>query len=256
MGLDHLEQDPQAALTWWRSSFEHRWGTLAAAALPRLHLALQQTRAPQAAPQPAPTRPTAPPPDPSLVSSNSAPPLLQHVPEPPTRRSTGRARPRADSPGVLGLRCEPEERGLRVSAVHPQGPAAGQIEPGDLLLLVDGAPLGGLTAQAAQAALASASDQLRDLDFERGGERRSVSLTAVAPSDLQPSLSAVRLLLLDQDAAYGLFGALVELGIAVEPDPDHDAVVVLQVPPAANAALRPSLQLGADRGIWEVLPRA
>lgn len=264
IGAAHLARSPEAGAAWWRASFEHRWGTLAAATLPRLHAALT---APPASPAPEPDlkadsnlktdpQPCAPRdrlPE-TVTASPAGPALLQHVPEPPTRRSTRRARPRADSPGVLGLRCDPEPDGLRISAVHPQGPAADHLYEGDLLLSIDGSPLGGLTVAAAQAALSSAPEQLRELTYLRQGQRAQISLTAVSPQSLAGGPATIRLLLLDQDAAYALLGALHDLDLEVEPDPEHDGVVVLTASASVAPTLTASLAAGSSEGIWELLP--
>ena len=275
--------EPASALGWWRSSFDARWGLLAVVALERLHRAVAQNRTATASEAgdgeqpPADPAPHATPPGPPMPQpGGEAPPtsaarepgggpqptlaapepggLLSFVPAPPQRRPTGRHRARAgDARGVLGLRFEPVSHGLHVTAVHPSGPAAGQLEPGDVLAAVDGLPLAGRTLDEATAALAGPPGQTRSFQVARGVGLEQVDVTAVAPEALAAAPVTVQVLVLDRDAAGAVLPTLEQLGVQATRDPDQEGLLELLVHPEAAAATRALLGEGEQQGWWEVL---
>lgn len=101
-----------------------------------------------------------------------------------------------DELGRLGLRAEteaevrrrtPDGTGLLVvEEVVPGGPAEGKLEPGDVLIALEGAPLAGFVAL--EGAVDDAVGRTLRLELERRGERRSVDvlvgdLHALAPAE-------------------------------------------------------------------------
>lgn len=265
MGLSWYERDPDQGAGWWRQTFDERWGTLAVASLPRLHLAVATCRrevsqsaslvaptpASEPEPRPRPLTVLAPLDEPTPARTPGA--LLAQEPLPPERRPTGRARAVLGGTGVLGVRCEPHAQGLRVKAIHPTGPAAQSIEVDDLLVEIDGIPLAGLSMEGAQAALSSRPDQSRTVRLRRGAEERTVRLTAVVPTALGAAPGPVKLLVLDRDAAQTVLDTLSDLGVALRTSPEQEGLIEIVAPPGTADALQASLRDGADQGWWEIL---
>jgi hypothetical protein len=292
-GLWWFERDPDAGAAWWRATFDARWGTLAVAALPRLHLGVVAGRRAVGGPpaeggsataDPAAREPAAAGPDAGQPGARSAPTehpdlpasspsggsaprapgepattpagggmLLSFEPAKPERRPTGRARAPIGEQGVLGVRCEPERDGLRVQAVHPAGPAAGQLAPGDLLMQVDGVSLAGLDHATAPAALAGSIGVARRVRARRGDDDLHLALTPVAPGALSAGPSRVPLLVLDRDAAAATLAVLMQIGVSVTASEDQEGLVELVIPPGAGGAVLASLRDGEDQGLWEIL---
>ena len=248
-GLAWHEAAPPQAAAWWRSSFDARWGTLAAAALPRLHLAVVASRASDGGAAAA-----ADPPAPRRAFATPAGPLLQVEPAPPERRSTGRARVASAPTGVLGVRCAPASDGLRVEAVHPAGPAAGVLAPGDLLLRIDGTTLAGLHGATAQAALAGPIGAPRLVVVRTADAVETRTVIPVDPASLAAGPTRVHLLVLDSDAAGTLLAGLAAIGVEVGLSDDHEGLVELIAPPGAAGAVLDGLRDGQEQGFWEVLP--
>ena len=110
-------------------------------------------------------------------------------------------------------------RGLLVEAVHPGTPAAeAGVEPGDLVVGIDGRALTGLAAGALDAAVAARSDEALTLDLRRrDGGLRTVRLP-VRPYRLPgarlaegPPLPVVRVPFLGEGAADALADILADL---------------------------------------------
>lgn len=254
----HTAGETTAAAAWWRSSFDTRWGTLAVAALQRLHRALQAARtgrpvtpSVQAVPSPIEAVPTA---DEPAVAAPQPSPLLSFEPAPPQRRPTGRRRTRCEAPrGVLGFRFDVGPDGLRVTAVHPASPAAARLDVGDVIVSIDGMPLAGRTLADAGAALSGAPGQRRTFQVACGPGLVQVEVTAVAPEQLAAAPVTLRLLVLDRDAAAGVLLSLQELGLELCHDADQECLVELIADANAAAAARVVLGEGEVQGWWEVL---
>jgi hypothetical protein len=255
----HAAGETRSAAAWWRSSFDTRWGTLAVAALQRLHHAAQAARTDSPAtsppvsaiPSPLEAVPTA---DEPAVAAPQPSPLLSFEPAPPQRRPTGRLRTRSEAPrGVLGFRFDVGPDGLRVTAVHPASPAASRLDVGDVIVSIDGMPLAGRTATEAGAALSGAPGQPRTFQVARGAGLVHVEVTAVAPEQLAAAPVTLRLLVLDRDAAQSVLVSLEELGLELRHDPDQEGLVELIADANAAAAARVVLGEGEVQGWWEVL---
>lgn len=85
-----------------------------------------------------------------------------------------------DDRATLGLRVQAVPGGLIVLAVHPRGPAAGRLQPGDALLAVEGHALDGLTEEEAGPALAGPLGSERRLEVYRDGATATVVVRSVA----------------------------------------------------------------------------
>lgn len=259
-----LSVEDAIAGAWWRRSFDARWGTLATAAIGRLHTALVEARrgdAPTVAPPPGP--PSSPAPratSPVPTRREDGPALLRHQgptvlpglePAPPTRHRSGRSRrATAGSPGVLGIRFEPTPAGLAVTAVHPEGPAGDKLQPGDLLLSIDGLPLRGRDPEGVRAALVGAIGEPRQLGVGRGAGILEIELIPVAPESLGPPPVDVQLLVFDSDAFVALAQKLDALGVQAEADPDQPGQLQLSGPPSAARPLLTLLAAGEEAGWW------
>lgn len=135
--------DQEHALSWWRHGLHTSWGAVAVDCLAVLHRGLVRFR-PEAPPQRT---------GPALAEELV---LLEPRPEP---RTAG-----------MGLRLEAAVVGQEVVAVHPQGPSADLLQPGDLLLSVDGLPLDGLEPHQAGVLLAGPVGVPRQVEIYRDGE--------------------------------------------------------------------------------------
>lgn len=176
--------DAQTAVAWWRRSFDARWGTLCTATLGRLHAAVTDHRLRgRAVVHPLPTPP--PSREPEVARPTRDGPLPELAPTPPTRLKTARARPEPEPPGVLGIRFQPGEHGLHITAIHPSGPAASRLEPGDILLQIDGQDLDALPESSAGALLSGVIGSPRTVIFLRDGIQLEQELIPVNPSELQ-----------------------------------------------------------------------
>lgn len=225
---------------WWRTTFTLRWGALAVAALERLQVEIMEVRT-GSTPERPPERST-------------APPLPSIVPAPPQRIPSGRARPRPQTGrAVLGLRFSPEADGLRVGAVHPNGPAAGMLQPGELVTHVDGVPLSGRPDEAVAAALEGAPGQTRRFRVLGEDGPRQVEIVGVLAEDLAGAPVDLDLVVLDRDQADAMLLSLAEAGFGIQPSADQEGVVRVRGPASATAALRIALREGEAQGWWEVL---
>lgn len=246
--------DAASAAGWWRSTFDARWGTLAIASMEQLHHAVVTLRS--GAPEPPADRVDDAPTDPGEVAAPQPGGLLSFEPAPPERRPSGRVRARSDEMrGVLGVRFEPSAEGLRVTAVHPAGPAAGVLTPGDLLVAVDGLPLGGRSTTEAGAALAGPAGRPRTFQVARGSGLVEVHITGVTAESLADAPLSLRLLVLDRDAASAILPTLADLDVSVHADAEQEGLVDLQVPARSRPAVQAILAEGQDQGWWDLLGR-
>ncbi|MBN2801097.1 MAG: PDZ domain-containing protein [Deltaproteobacteria bacterium] len=79
--------------------------------------------------------------------------------------------------GYLGLKLDAAPAGVEVVAVHPGGPCAGVLLPGDLILIVDGTALDGLEADRAGILLGGPAGERRALTVYRDGESLQLSVS-------------------------------------------------------------------------------
>ncbi|MFT7521924.1 MAG: hypothetical protein ACI9MC_004076 [Kiritimatiellia bacterium] len=266
---------PEHALRWWRAQFDERWGTLALACLERLHGGLRSVRlaardaapplesntsdeavisAPPAdlGPRVVPEPRASPPADRGVVARAGGVVLPSFEPLPPTRLSSGRQRPRVER-GVLGIRFEVVTDGAVVRAVHPAGPATGELQAGDLLRSVAGVSLQGRSQAEVGVLISGAIGEVQRFDVERDGERFAVRLAAVSADELVARPLELQLLVLDRDAAGLLLGSLADRGVVATPDPDQEGLLRVCAPASLSALLRATLDGGAEQGLWEIL---
>lgn len=219
-----------AAQAWWRDGFERRWGELAAHALVPLHrasMAFRTTTPPRRGPK-----------VPELVRLAPAPaPVLQPF---------------------VGVQITQAGPGIEVLAVHPDGPAAGRIQPGDWLLSVDDEPLGGLTLDEVRARLTGAIGDLHRVELYRAEETRTVQITVAARTDVvadhaearsaPPRGRVVVVRILHPDGAERAASALRVLGCTISIQGDQ---LCVDAPAAlADADLAALLDAGHRAGVW------
>lgn len=267
-GLTLADKDPGLALAWWRHTFDARWGTLATVAMVRLHPTLVQERSPATpADEVQVVDPAAPvertetvvdegmPPEPPTVAPAKAPSMLSFEPAPPTRVGLGRGRQpsTAADRGVLGLRFDRGRGGLTVTAVHPQGPAAGRLEVGDQVVAVDGLPLANRDETQIQAALSGPAGQARTFSVARGAGLVPVEIIPMAADQLAAPPLSIAVLILDSDAAQVLRDRASSIGAQTRQDEEQEAVLHLTGPADATPAATQLVSVGEAAGWWERL---
>lgn len=165
-GLDAWEEgDTERAVGCWSHGFETVWGPASHEVLAQLQPAVAGYRRDRLAAVRPKRRGGA-----SLVMVGGA---------------SERPAPAEDDRATLGLRLEAVPGGLLVLAVHPRGPAAGQLVPGDALLSVDEASLDGLSTERAGPTLAGSVGSDRRLEVFRDGQTLTVVLRSVPLSALE-----------------------------------------------------------------------
>jgi len=80
---------------------------------------------------------------------------------------------------VVGLRFRRVDEGAEVRWVHPQGPAMGALEAGDVVIAIEGRSLAGLRMREIGPLLTGQVGEGRRVRFRRGDEEREVVLVAV-----------------------------------------------------------------------------
>lgn len=163
----HQEGDRAGALTVWASGYP-TWSTELVALLPTLHAAALRFR-------PAPTRPRerAAPTTPTLVG---AAPSTDAGPAVPAPAPAVRA--------ALGVRFEAIGLGAWVQEVHPGAPAAAHLQPGDVVLAVDGASLEHVDPHVLAERMVGPVGQARRYQVYRDGETFTAVFGAVALAEL------------------------------------------------------------------------
>ncbi len=86
--------------------------------------------------------------------------------------------------GVLGLRFEMGAGGALVREIHPGGPAAGLLEVGDWIELIDGVALKSLSRQEVVLLMSGEPGESAVLSVRRGAEVQESTLTRAAHSSL------------------------------------------------------------------------
>lgn len=228
--------DRDAALRWWAGRFEGGWGSVALLALPPLHRAVAAFRADR--------RPT----------SRRGLAVAEIVPlEPPT--------PPASRTPFLGIQLGPADGGVEVQAVHPQGPAAGRLIPGDWLLSVDGEPTGGLELDEIRDMLRGDVGDHHVLEVYRGDDTLTVELrlaerparsdapAAPAPApEPEPDGRSVTVRVLHEKGAERASVALRLLGCRLSL---RGGLLHIQAPAALpDGDLGALLDAGLQAGVW------
>jgi hypothetical protein len=76
-----------------------------------------------------------------------------------------------DEPGTLGLQLEPVPEGMKVTALHPKGPAASVLSVGEIIVSADGTSLVGQTLNSAAVHLGGAPESSVTLMNTEGEEK-------------------------------------------------------------------------------------
>ncbi len=164
----HESGDAQAALTWWAGGWL-QWSEAALVALHALHHAgLRFRTVPRS--RPSPMRPEVTRLDTGPTAGNL---LSQPAPTPP-----------APEPGVLGVRFEPLGVGVLVREVHPRGPAAAVLHPGDVVLSAGTRSLVDIDPDELKRHLVVPAGRPLRCEVYRDGEMFDVELIPVAPETL------------------------------------------------------------------------
>ena len=151
----------------------------------------------------------------------------------------------------LGIRFDADSGGLRVTAVHPAGPAAGLLSAGDVLVSVDGLPLRGRDDDALRAALSGPVGVARAFQVARGAGLDQVDVVAVSAEELAAAPLQVSLLVLDSDALAGLVPRLQALAVEIVEDPDQPGLLHLTGPADATPRVQTFVEVGQAAGWWE-----
>lgn len=221
-GLLLLDRGLEPAATWWRESFVREWGAVALLALTPLHQAVLAFRVER--------RRRRGPRIPEIV--RLAPP-----------------EPDASQP-FLGIRLAESAGGVEVVDVHPQGPAVGRLQIGDLLVSVDGESLGGLGLEDVRALLTGEIGARRILEVYRGDETVTTELVvgARAAREAEPAGRVVVVSVLHAEGALRAAQALRLLGCRITLEDDR---LRIQAPATLeDADLRTLLEAGASAGVW------
>ena len=91
---------------------------------------------------------------------------------------------RGKGQGLLGLQFDLKERGPVVTALLPGSGAAAELEPGDLLLQVDGVGVLDLSKDEVAQILSGETGSKSSIQIERAGETRDVLLSRMDPVEL------------------------------------------------------------------------
>ena len=87
-----------------------------------------------------------------------------------------------DEPGTLGLQIEPAPEGQRITALHPNGPAAAALNLGEIIVSADGSPLADLDSNSAAVLLGGPPESRVVLVNTQGEEK---TLTRIPRSALE-----------------------------------------------------------------------
>ncbi|MCB9673991.1 MAG: DUF5063 domain-containing protein [Alphaproteobacteria bacterium] len=173
VGLEAFEAgEPERAAGIWGRGYEDTWGPASTEMLHALHPVVRGYRE-DARRRVQKRRKGAPGLDLVTPASEPAPVLAE-----PAMPALPEGEP--DRP-LLGVRFEPCPGGVAVLAVHPQGPAAGRLDAGDVVLAVDGTSLADLPPDEAGAMLVGAVGEVRRYEvFRRDGDTAMVELAAIS----------------------------------------------------------------------------
>ncbi|MEZ4318495.1 MAG: DUF5063 domain-containing protein [Myxococcota bacterium] len=165
VGLEQYEErDTERAAGTWGRGYEDSWGPAATELLHALHPAVRGYR--EDARRRVQQRRRG-----SQVLEMVAPRPVEPAPEP-------RDRP------MLGVRFEACDGGVAVVAVHPQGPAAGALIAGDIVLSVDGRSLADLSGEAAGAEMVGPIGESRRYEVWRDGATVVVDLASIGAQEM------------------------------------------------------------------------
>lgn len=81
-----------------------------------------------------------------------------------------------DEPGTLGLQLEPVPEGMKVTALHPKGPAAALLSVGEIIVSADGTSLLGMTLNGAAVHLGGTPESRVTL-VNADGEEKTLTRT-------------------------------------------------------------------------------
>lgn len=172
------EGQTDEAMAWWRISFDGEWGARACRALQILHHGSDRFRSERTRRQ-RPRRTVA---FEETVWRDDQPSSMALLAGGPKNEP---AAPTSSERGAVGLRFEPAVVGHAIVAVHPRGPAAGILEPGDLLLTVSGTSVDGLAEADVGSLLAQPVGSSVHIEIYRDGQAFSLSIVPVAPASLR-----------------------------------------------------------------------
>ena len=132
------------------------------------------------------------------------------------------------TPEMVNLLGLPDTSGALIGGVMPDGPADGILQPGDVLVSLNGVPISDTRALMIRTAQIL-SGQVAVAQFWRAGRLRRAAITvSVPPPDLPPAKPPPPLALPNIDIAA--------LGIAIASAPSPDGLTVIAVTPGGPAA--------------------